>query len=494
MKNVKVLLLGLLFSFSFFACKDDDLGDLLPPGADFSYTPSAPIEGQEILFYADPTEASGEIIEWNWNFGDAEGSTSNKRNPYFTYASAGTYEVTLTVRNAGGASYNVSKSVEVSPPPKEFIANIVWEFSNNTTVSAINEGSSSPIIGDDGTIYYLESRFGNNGNVVAVTDQGESAQLKWATQLTHYIANAPSMGPDGNIYVNTWDNAHMVYKLNGVDGAIMWSGSGRGASNTTPAIDAQGNIYHGSRMQDGDGGAYSWTSTGEKRWEIVGVGSFYAAPVLSRDGNTVYFYNASEGKVWAVNSADGTAKWTESVGVGKGTHGTSLSMDADGTIYYTTNENVAAVTDNGTSGAVKWSTAVTGAAQSGVVIGPNGHLYSGSGAGLISINPTDGSINWTHPMSTNESVPAVDVEGRVYLGSTDGKLVVVNALGQLLNEIELGDGVVNSPTIADDGTVYVEGIDGAVVKLYKIAVDESAPANSPWPMKGQNVKNIGRAK
>jgi len=323
---------------------------------------------------------------------------------------------------------------------------------------------------------------------------GQSAQLKWATELGHYIANAPSIGPDGNIYVNTWQNDRMVAKLNAADGSIMWSGSGVGVSNNTPAVDSDGNIYHGSRVTNGVGGFYSWSPAGEKRWEITDVGTFYTAPVLSKDELTVYILNTGEGKLWAVNTADGKPKWSESVGMGSGTHGSSLSMDADGTIYYTTNVHVVAITDNGSGGSVKWSASIAGAAQSGIVIGPNGDLYTGAGAGLVSLSPKDGSTNWTYPLSTTESVPAVDVEGRIYIGTSDGKLVVVNALGQLLKEVELGDGVVNSPTIAGDGTVYVEAVHGSVIKLFKIAVEESGPANSPWPMKGRNVKNTGQAK
>lgn len=494
MKNINILLYGLLLSISFLSCKDDDVGSLVPPGADFEYTPSAPVEGQEILFYADPTEESGRITSWNWSFSDAGGATSEKRNPYFTFESAGTYDVKLTVRNADGTAFEVAKSVVVAPKPKEVIANIVWEFNNGAAVTAINEGSSAPVIGDDGTVYYLESRYGNNGNVVAVTDLGQSAQLKWSVALGGYIANAPSIGPDGNIYVNTWANDLMVYKLDGAGGAIMWSGSGRGVSNNTPVIDSQGNIYHGSRMQSSDGGVYSWSPSGEKRWEVIGVGAFYAAPVLSRDERTVYFLNTNEGRLWAINTADGTTKWTESVGMGSGTHGSSLSMDADGTIYYTTNAHVVAITDNGASGAVKWSADVKGAAQSGVVIGPNGDLYTGAGTGLVALDPANGAVKWTYNLSTTESVPAVDINGNIYIGTSDGKLAIVSPDGKLSKELQLGTGVVNSPTISENGTVYIEAVSGANIKLFKISVEESGPADSPWPMKGQNVKNTGRAR
>ncbi|WP_168193988.1 PQQ-binding-like beta-propeller repeat protein [Pontibacter sp. SGAir0037] len=497
MEKVKVMLLSVLLSLIAFSCKDDDLGDLVPPEVVFNYTPATPVEGQEVLFYADRAVGSGEVSTWNWNFGDAKGSTSNKRNPYFTYEAAGTYNVTLTVTNAAGATHQVSNQVVIAPKPKELVASIVWEFNNNTAVTAINEGSSSPVIGDDGTIYYLESRFGNNGKVVAVTDQGQTAQLKWAREVGHYIANAPSIGPDGNIYVNTWDNAKAIQKLNGQDGTVMWTGGGSGvlgASNTTPAIDSQGNIYHGSRFTAPNGGFFSFSPTGEKRWQIIGVGAFYTAPVLSPDEKTVYVLNTNEGKLWAVNTADGTSKWTESVGMGSGTHGSSLSMDADGTIYYTTNAHVVAITDNGTTGAVKWSATVTGAAQSGVVIGANGDLYTGSAAGLVALEPANGNVKWTYNLTTTESVPAVDKNGYIYIGSADGKLVVVSSEGLLAKEFPLGTGAVNSPTIANDGTVYVEALAGSNIKLYKIAVEESGPADSPWPMKGRNVKNTAQTK
>ncbi|MBA9076883.1 PQQ-binding-like beta-propeller repeat protein [Rufibacter quisquiliarum] len=498
MRKILILFLALLAGVSLNACKDDDMDGLMAPAADFNFTPLKPVEGVKMLFYADPTEGSEKITEWHWSFGDGKNSTSNKRNPYFTYESPGTYEVVLTVKNAGGATTRVTKSVTVNKIPK-FNYTKVWEFSNSTPVTKLNEGSSSPVIGDDGTVYYVEGQ-GNpvaNSKVVAVTDLGATAQLKWATAVGNYIANAPSIGTDGSIYINTWDNTKSLYKLNGTDGSVMWmrGGSGLlGASNTTPAVDAQGNIYHGSRYTSPNGGFFSWTPGGDKRWQIVGVGSFFSSPVLSKDEATVYVYNATEGKLWAVNTTDGSRKWTESVGVGTAVHGTSLSMGADGTIYYTTNTHVVAITDNGATGAVKWSTAVTGAAQSGVVIGANGDLYTGSTLGLVCLNPADGTIRWTYAMSSNESVPAVDKEGRIYLGSTNGKLVVVNEEGILVSEIPLGDGNVNSPTITSNGTVYVEGVSGANIKLYKIAVEDSGPANSFWPMKGRNVKNTSQSK
>lgn len=498
MKNLKFLSLPLLFIFLFFGCEsnDDDQVDTTSPSADFNLAPATPVVGEEILFYADPEEGSGEIVEWSWNFGDANNTTSDKRNPYFTYDTPGTYTVTLRVVNANGVVMQSTRLITVSPPPPdEFPANIVWGFTTNSTVANINDGSSSPVIDDNGHIYYVESRGGDASAVVAVIDQGESAELKWSSsEVGGELPNAPSIGPDGNIFINAWVNEKSINKLNAADGTIMWSGEiGTDVSNNTPAVDSQGNTYHGSRSQSPFGGVYSWSPTGEKRWEITGVGAFYASPVISSDESTVYFLNTDAGKIWAVNTEDGTTKWETPVGLEDGVHGTSLSMGADGTIYFTTNTHVAAVTDEGETGSLKWETEVDDASNSGVVIGPNGDLYTGSKGGLLALNPDDGSIIWTFDIEVVESVPAVDVNGNVYVGATNGKLYIVNSSGEQIKELELGDANVYSPTIADDGTVYVEATSASTIVLYKISVEESGPAVSAWPMKGQNVKNTGVA-
>lgn len=498
MKNLQILSLPLLFIFLFFGCEsnDDEQIDVAAPSADFNLAPGTPIVGEEILFYADPEDGSGEIVEWSWVFGDDNGSTSDKRNPYFTFDTPGSYEVTLRVVNAAGVTMQSTRTINVlPPPPDEFPADILWGFSTNNSVSNINDGSSAPVIDDNGHIYYVESRAGAASAVVAVIDNGETAELKWSSsEVGGDLPNAPSIGPDGNIFINAWLNEKSINKLNAADGSIMWSGEiGTDVSNNTPAVDSQGNTYHGSRSQSPFGGVYSWSPTGEKRWEITGVGAFYASPAISEDESTVYFLNTDTGEIWAVNTADGTTKWETPVGLGDGIHGSSLSIGGDGTIYFTTNTHVAAVTDEGDTGAIKWQTEVDDASNSGVVIGPNGELYTGSKGGLLALNPEDGTIFWNFDIEVVESVPAVDVNGNIYVGATDGNLYIVNSSGEQIKELELGDETVYSPTIAEDGTVYVEASSGSTIVLYKIGVEDSGPANSAWPMKGQNVKNTGVA-
>jgi PKD repeat protein len=51
-------------------------------------------------------------VAWSWNFGD--GGTSTLQNPVHTYATAGTYNVTLIATDNDGAQNSITKPVTVS--------------------------------------------------------------------------------------------------------------------------------------------------------------------------------------------------------------------------------------------------------------------------------------------------------------------------------------------------------------------------------------------
>jgi len=62
---------------------------------------AAPISGSVPLYVSFTDTSLQNPSSWSWNFGD--GGTSTDRNPGHTYKAAGTYSVTLTMSNAGGA-------------------------------------------------------------------------------------------------------------------------------------------------------------------------------------------------------------------------------------------------------------------------------------------------------------------------------------------------------------------------------------------------------
>jgi hypothetical protein len=75
-----------------------------PPVAGFNFSPSSPMAGQTVSF---TDVSSGSPTSWSWNFGDPASGASNTsaaQNPSHTFATEGTYTVTLTASNAGGSS------------------------------------------------------------------------------------------------------------------------------------------------------------------------------------------------------------------------------------------------------------------------------------------------------------------------------------------------------------------------------------------------------
>jgi hypothetical protein len=65
-------------------------------------------------FTDQSTDSDGILTAWSWTFGD--GGTSSTSSPSRTYAAGGTYPVTLTVTDNGGATNQSSQSVTVAKP------------------------------------------------------------------------------------------------------------------------------------------------------------------------------------------------------------------------------------------------------------------------------------------------------------------------------------------------------------------------------------------
>ena len=82
----------------------------VPPAASFTYT----VSGLTVSFTDTSTDSDGTISSRSWTFGD--GSTSTAQNPSHTYGAGGSYEVSLTVTDNGGATGTTSQTVTVTAP------------------------------------------------------------------------------------------------------------------------------------------------------------------------------------------------------------------------------------------------------------------------------------------------------------------------------------------------------------------------------------------
>jgi PKD repeat protein len=127
-----------------------------PPVANFGVSTN----GLTANFTDSSTDSDGTIASRAWNFGD--GGTSTATNPSHTYASAGTYSVSLTVTDNGGATNTKTTSVPVSSPTNTPpVAN--FSFTTSGLTANFTDSSSD----SDGTIASRSWSFGDGGTSTA---------------------------------------------------------------------------------------------------------------------------------------------------------------------------------------------------------------------------------------------------------------------------------------------------------------------------------------
>ncbi len=155
--------------------------------ADFRWSPSYPETDDDIQFH---DESTGNIISWDWRFGD--GHYSSQQNPSHEYSMAGDYTVKLSIMDSKGYRISVSKEIEVKdfwPPivkvsynyiglneftlafsgnesfdPDGYIVNWTWDFDDTTKVYTANTVHEFPDYGEYNAKLIVEDNEGNTAN------------------------------------------------------------------------------------------------------------------------------------------------------------------------------------------------------------------------------------------------------------------------------------------------------------------------------------------
>ncbi|MGA9725598.1 MAG: PQQ-binding-like beta-propeller repeat protein, partial [Candidatus Binatus sp.] len=181
----------------------------------------------------------------------------------------------------------------------------------------------------------------NDDNLYALTDGGQGiVTKKWAFKAGAAIDDAaPAIGADGTIYVGSDDGNLYALTDNGTSATEKWAFQTGSEVDTTPAIGADGTIY-----------------------------------VLP---NSASFYAINPG---------GTQKWVFTVNSIEYAFESAAAIGADGTIYVGTSvgdEQIYAITDNGTSGTKKWAFQTGAPIVTGPAIGRDGTVYVASEDGFL---------------------------------------------------------------------------------------------------------------
>lgn len=129
------------------------------PTASFTYWPSSPKVGEDVIFDGvSSSDSDGKIVQYSWSFND--GYEASGRKVTRSFSRSGSYEVFLQVKdNLGALSTTTSKTVEVvdnQAPEATF-----QFFPSNPTVNADVRFDGSMSTDPDGEIVTWEWEFGD---------------------------------------------------------------------------------------------------------------------------------------------------------------------------------------------------------------------------------------------------------------------------------------------------------------------------------------------
>lgn len=388
---------------------------------------------------------------------------------------------------------------------------------NRTVIGFIRD---SPAISANGTIYVgTTGIILGPGFLYAFRPDGTE---KWRKEISNVTCSSPAIGDDGTIYIGDTNSLWGITSY----GKTKWKFVIGGSVNS-PAIGEDGTIYAANST---DGNLYAINKDGSLKWTIPTDRLF--CPAIGEDG-TIY---GGKGYLSAI-TPDGTQKWKCLI---RGSaDNSSPSISEDGTIHFC----LTAVTPEGTT---KWKFDASGY-NCYSAIGSDGMDYSQAGYDgyLYAVNP-NGTLAWK--LKTGEgnlASPIIGADSTLYIGLMDSCLYAIcpdtlslalvspnggdflrpgtqysitwtsSRIDSLKIECSLGDSrweqiVASTPasegtflwnvpdTISVDCRIRISDVRNSTVQdtsdsTFSIKIVPDNPlADTPWPMKGQNVQHTGR--
>jgi outer membrane protein assembly factor BamB len=173
------------------------------------------------------------------------------------------------------------------------VGKLKWTFQTE------GEVFSSPSIGPDGTVYVGSF----DGNLYAINPN--DASLKWKFGTGGPIKSSPAIADDGTVYVGSLD--FKLYAINS-DGTLDWEYETGFGIESSPLIGPDGTIYVGSS----DGWIYAFNPSGPPpKWQQSAFDSISSSPALSRDAVSPSVYVGDwEGYLHSVDASTGAREWT----------------------------------------------------------------------------------------------------------------------------------------------------------------------------------------
>lgn len=198
----------------------------IPPNADFSWSAS----DLDVQFTDQSSDNDGWISEWSWNFGDGGGSAA--QDPSHTYAAAGTYTVSLTVIDNGGASAAASRTVTVTEPLPNMEPTAAFAYSCDGLVCTFDASNST----DDGNIVDYSWNFGD-GNLGDGVTTGHSYPAAGSYPVSLTVTDDDGVAASASLDVQVKKKGKSAGSVSSGDSS---GGDSGGSGSCPPAKAAKG--------------------------------------------------------------------------------------------------------------------------------------------------------------------------------------------------------------------------------------------------------------
>lgn len=181
--------------------------------------------------------------------------------------------------------------------------------------------TSAPAIASDGTIF-----FGSTDTYIYALNS--NGTLRWRYKTGDYVMGSASIAADGTVYIASWDD--YLYALNPVNGSLVWRSRIGTGSKVNPSIGPDGTIYIGGKD------LYAIRPNGTLLWTFVLDSNSvvtWSSPAISADGIIyfgTYIGDGQGGDIIAVNP-NGTERWRQRIA--NYWVDSSPSIGSDGTVY-----------------------------------------------------------------------------------------------------------------------------------------------------------------
>jgi serine protease len=258
-----------------------------PPTASFTATCS----GLACSFNGSGSTDDRGIASWSWTFGDGTSGTGTTSSR--TYSVAGTFNVTLTVRDTGGQTATRTQAVTVAAATdKPPVANFTFTCSG-LTCSFDGRGST-----DDRGITSWTWSFGNGA-----TATGSTASRTYASTASYSV----TLTVRDTIGQATSRTQTVTVSNAPCTNCTLYSGTlaTQGSSQYSPTYTTTTTGTHTGWLQGPAGTDFNtllerWNGTA---WIMVASGT------TSSNNETVQFYGTAGQYRWRVDAARGTGAW-----------------------------------------------------------------------------------------------------------------------------------------------------------------------------------------